>query len=100
MAGEILYSLRFEHGVQASGQWAERAFRRLQTELAEREKALRVAIAEVSTLQALLETERQSSTYNPTTERELVRLRHSHDKLREVARDLGFDAVGLLRTHA
>ena len=34
------------------------AFRRLQIELAEREEALRVATAEVSTLQALLETER------------------------------------------
>ena len=33
-------------------------------------------------------------------ERELVRLRHSHDKLRGVARDLGFNATGLLHTHA
>ena len=33
-------------------------------------------------------------------ERELVHLRHSHDNLRGVARDLGFNAVGLLRTHA
>ena len=48
----------------------------------------------------MLETERQSSTSDPTMEKELVRLRHSHDKLREVARDLSFDAVGLLRSHA
>ena len=34
------------------------AFRRLQIELAEREEALRVATAEVGTLQALLETKR------------------------------------------
>ena len=32
-------------------------FRRLQTKLAEREEALRVATAEVGTLRALLETE-------------------------------------------
>ena len=34
------------------------AFHRLQTELAEREEALRVTTTEVGTLQALLETER------------------------------------------
>ena len=72
----------------------------IQTELAERDEALRVANAEVGTLQALLETERQSFTSDPMIERELVCLRHSHDKLREVARDLGFNAAGLLRTHA
>ena len=64
-------------------QWA---FQCLQNELAKREEALRVAIAEVSTLQALLETKRQSSTFDPTMDREMVRLWHSHDKLREVAR--------------
>ena len=68
--------------------------------LAEREKALRVTTAEVGTLQALLETERQSSTSDPTMERELICLRNSHDRLKEVARDLGFDAIRLLRTHA
>ena len=72
----------------------------IQTELAERDEALRVANAEVGTLQASLETERQSSTSDPMMERELVCLRHSHDKLREVARDLGFHATKLLRTHA
>lgn len=50
------------------------AFSRLQTMLAEREEALRVDIAEVGTLQALLKTKRQGSTSNPTMERELVRL--------------------------
>ena len=30
----------------------------------------------------------------------MVRLQHSHDRLKEVARDLGFDAVGLLHTHS
>ena len=30
----------------------------------------------------------------------MVRILHSHDRLREIARDLGFDAAGLLRTHA
>ena len=61
---------------------------------------MRVAIAEVGTLQALLEIERQSSTSDPTMEWELVRLQHSHNRLREVARDLGFDTAGLLRIHA
>ena len=78
----------------------QRAFHRLQTELAEREEALRVTTAEVGTLQALLEIERQSSTSNPTMERELVRLQHSHDRLREVAKNPGFNAAGLLHTHA
>ena len=68
--------------------------------LAERKEALRVATAEMSTLQALLEIERQSSTSDPMMEQELVCLQHSHDKLREVARDLGFDAARLLCTHA
>ena len=48
----------------------------------------------------MLETERQGSTSDSTMERELVHLRHSHNRLREVARDLGFDAARLLRTHA
>ena len=54
----------------------------------------------MGTLQALLETERQGSTSDSTMERELVHLRHSHDRLREIASDLGFDAAGLLHTHA
>ena len=32
--------------------------------------------------------------------RESICLRHSYDRLREVAKDLGFDAARLLRTHA
>ena len=86
------------------------AFHRLQVEVVEKEKALRVATTKVGTLQPLLYTERQSSTTSPTLERlsfttsptlerELARLRHSYSKLSEVARDLGFDAVGLLCTH-
>ena len=59
-----------------------------------------VTIVEVGTLQALLETKRQGSTSDSMMERELVHLRHSHDRLRGVARDLGFDVVVLLRTHA
>ena len=51
-------------------------------------------------MQALLETERQSSSSDPVMERELVRLCHSHDRLREIAKNLGFNAVGLLQTHA
>jgi len=70
------------------------AFCHLQTELAEREKALRIATTEVGTLRALLETERQGSISNSIMERELVCLQHSHGRLREIAGDLGFDAVG------
>ena len=33
-------------------------------------------------------------------EREPVRFRHSYGRLREIARDLGFNAVRLLRTHS
>ena len=33
-------------------------------------------------------------------ERKLVQLRHSYGRLREIARDLGFDVVGLLHTHS
>ena len=61
---------------------------------------MRVATAEVDTLQALLETVRQGSISDSTMKWELVRLRHSHDRLREIARDLGFDAARLLRTYA
>ena len=50
------------------------AFHRLKAELAEREEALRVATAEMSTLQALLETERQGYTSDSMMERELVHL--------------------------
>ena len=59
-----------------------------------------VATAEVGTLQALLETERQGSTSDSIMERELVHLLHSHNRLREIARDLSFNAAELLRTHA
>ena len=76
------------------------AFCRLQTELAKEEEALRVATVKVVTLQALLGIERYRFTFSSTMKRELVRLRYSHDKLREIARDLGFDATGLLCTHA
>ena len=76
------------------------AFRCLQTKLAKREEALRVATVEVGTLQAFLETKRQSSTSDPTMERELVRLWHSLNILREVAKELGFNVARLLRTHA
>ena len=76
------------------------AFRCLQTELVEREEALRVTTAEVGTLQALLETKRQGSISDSIMVRELIHLRHSHDRLKEITRDLGFNAVELLRTHA
>ena len=61
---------------------------------------MRVAIVEVGNLRVLLETKRQSSTSLSTMERVQVCLRHSHDRLREIARDLDFDAVGLLCIYA
>ena len=76
------------------------AFCRLQTELAKEEEALRVGTVKVVTLWALLEFERYGFTSSSMMKRELVCLRYSHDKLREIARDLGFDATRLLCTHA
>ena len=61
---------------------------------------MRVATTEVGTLQALLETKRQGSTFDSMMERELVCLQHLHDKLCKIAKDLCFNAVRLLRTHA
>jgi len=86
-ARSYIYStLSVEHGREGDEpRKLQRAFRCLQTELAEREEALRVAIAEVGTLHALLEIERQSSTSDPMMEKELVCVRHSHDRLKEVA---------------
>ena len=75
------------------------AFRHLQAKVAEKEKALRLATLEISTLQVLLDTERLRCTSSPILERELVHLRHSYSRLSEIARDLSFDAAGLLRTH-
>ena len=76
------------------------AFRRLQAEVTDKEKALRVAVVEVGTLQALLVIKRQGYTSSPSMKRELVRLQHSYGRLREIARDLGFDVPGLLCTHS
>ena len=42
-------------------------------------------LLQVGTLQALLAAERQGSTFDSTMEKELVCLRHSHDRLREIA---------------
>ena len=72
----------------------------LQVEVAKKKEALRVATIEVGTLQALLDIERQGCTSSPSMERELVRLRHSHGRLREIVRDLGFNTIGLLRTYS
>ena len=75
-------------------------FCHLLAEVVKKEEALRVVITEVGTLQALLDIERQGYTSSPSMEKELVCLRHSYVQLREIARDLGFDAVGLLHTHS
>lgn len=60
---------------------------------------MRVATTEISTLRVMLDIERQRCTSSPSLKRELVRLQHSYSRLSEIARDLGFDATGLLRTH-
>ena len=70
------------------------AFHHLQVEVAETVEALRIATAEVSTLQALLDIERWGCTSSPSIERELVHLQHSYGRLRKIARDQGFDVVG------
>ena len=44
-------------------------------------------------------TEKLGPTSDSMMEMELIHLRHSHDILRGVAKDLGVDATGLLRTH-
>ena len=76
------------------------AFHHLQAIVAEKKEALRVATTEVSALQALLDSERQGYTSSPSMSKELVHLQHSYGQLMEIARDLGFDAVGLLCTHS
>ena len=76
------------------------AFHHLQAKVAETIEALRVATADVGTLQALLDTERQGCTSSPSMERELVSLQNLYGQLREIAKDLSFDAVGFLRTHS
>ena len=66
LALELLQARSYIHSALSMGYGREgdkpnepqQAFLRLQTQLVERDKALRVATAEVGTLQALLETER------------------------------------------
>ena len=65
-------NLSLEYGLTGESSEPQLAFRHLQAEVAEKEAALRVAIAKVGTLQALLDTERQCSTLSPTLVRELV----------------------------
>ena len=72
------------------------AFCRLHAGVAKKE-TLSVASAEVGTLQALLDIVRKSSTLSSALERELVGLRHAYIRLSEVARDSGFDAIGVER---
>ena len=61
---------------------------------------MRVTTAEVGTLQALRGTEREGPTSDSMMEREHFHIRHSHDRLKGLARNLGFDVAGLFRTHA
>ena len=92
--------LSLEYGPTDEHSEPQLAFHHFQAKVVEKEEALRVATAEVGTLQALLVIKRQGSTSSPNMERDLVQLRHSYGRLREIARDLGFDVVGLLRTHS
>ena len=67
-------SLSLEYGPSDEPSEPQLAFRCLQAEVAKKEEALKVSTAEVGTLLASLDIERQSSTLSPTLERELVRL--------------------------
>lgn len=74
-ARSIIHStLSWEYGLNDKPSEPKLVFRRLQTEVAKKEEALRISTAEVGTLQALLDTKRQSFTLSPTLERELVQL--------------------------
>ena len=55
---------------------------------------MRVATVEISILQVLLDTERQSYTSNANLEKELVCLQHSYSKLSDIARDLALMLQG------
>ena len=65
-------TLRLKYGLVDKPREPQSVFRCLQTEVAAKKEELRVATAEVGILQAILDTERQSSTSSPTLERELV----------------------------
>lgn len=67
-------TLRLEYGSADEPSEPQLAFCRLLAEVAKKEKALRVAIAKVGTLQALVDTVRQGYTSSPSMERELVQL--------------------------
>ena len=58
-------TLSLEYGLVVEPSEPQLAFRRLQAEVAEKKEALRVANAEVGTLQALLDTKRQGYTSTP-----------------------------------
>ena len=57
--------MSWEYGLAVELSEPRLAFRRLQAEVAEKVEALRVANAEVGTLQALLGTKRQGYTSTP-----------------------------------
>ena len=92
--------MSLEYGSANEPSEPQLAFRHLQVEIAKKKEALRAIIAEISTLQILLDTERQGYTSSPSLEKELVHLRHTYSRLSKIARDLGFDAAGLLHTYS
>ena len=65
-------TLSLEYGLVDKPREPQSVFRCLQTEVAVKKEELRVATVEVGILQAILDTERQSSTSSPTLKRELV----------------------------
>jgi len=93
-------TLSLEYGSANEPSEPQLAFHRLQVKVAKKKEAFRATIAKISTLQILLDTERQGYTSSPSLERELVHLRHSYSKLSKIARDLGFDAARLLHTYS
>ena len=74
----IKFNLSLENRSADEPSMPQLAFCHLQAEVAKKEEALRVVTVEINTLQVLLDTERQSYTFSPSLERELVFLRHSY----------------------
>ena len=74
----IHFTLSLEYELANEPSEPQLAFYRLQAEVDEKEEASRIATAEISTLQVLLDIERQGCTPSPSMEKEMVRLRHSY----------------------
>lgn len=84
----IHFTLSLKYGPTNEPSEPQFAFRHLLARVAEKEESLRVAIVEISTLQVILDIERQGCTLSPNPKWELVRLQNWYGKLSEIAKDL------------